>query len=392
MTSTAHFLNQGFRPFFLGAGVWAALAMLHWLHLLAGIGGEASVMMPLHWHRHEMIFGYGSAALAGFLLTAIPNWTGRLPVRGLPLLALFLLWIAGRLANLASASLGATLAGLIDAAFWAALVTVILRELSAGRNIKNLPIAGLAALVGVGAALSQMGLEFAWRLGLAAIAMMILLVGGRVTPSFTRNWLVKHGATALPAAFGLLDKLALAATGLALVSWIAAISPWLSGPLLCAAGVLNLVRLGRWCGLSTLAEPLVTILHVGYGWTACGLLLIGLDRLAGGLPVSAIHALTAGGVAVMTLAVMTRASLGHSGRPLHAGPAIVAIYGLVNLGALLRVTAGLWPVRYDYAVTLAGAVWASGFVLYVLVFAPLWLRPRRRTGAPALQDDASPSR
>lgn len=391
MTSTPFWLRQGFRPFFLGAGVWAVLAMLHWLHMLAGIGGDGSIMPPLHWHRHEMIFGYGGAAMSGFLLTAIPNWTGRLPVRGLPLLALFLLWCAGRVASLTSALVGATTAGLIDAAFWAALVAVIVRELTAGKNMKNLPVAGLVALVGLGATLSQLGFDFAWRFGLASISMLILLVGGRVTPSFTRNWLVKQGRTKLPAPFATFDKLALASAAIALVAWIVGGHTALAGILLFIAGSLNLARLFRWQGQQTLAEPLVAVLHVGYGWTALGLVLLGVDGLVGGLPISAVHALTAGGVSTMTLAVMTRASLGHSGRPLHASPAIVAIYALVNLGAILRATADLWPMAYTHTIALAGGIWASGFLLYVLVFAPMWLRPRRKTGPSATQGEVSSS-
>ena len=391
MNSTPYWLGQGFRPFFFGAGVWAVLAILHWLHMLAGLSGDGSAMPPLYWHRHEMIFGYGSAALSGFLLTAIPNWTGRLPVRGWGLLALFSLWVAARLANLASAVLGATMAGLIDGAFWAVLVAVILRELTAGGNKRNLPIAGLVSLVGLAAALSHMGFEFAWRFGLAALVMLIMLVGGRVTPSFTRNWMIKAGHRRLPAPFDGYDRLGLACAAVALALWIADIGAVLTGTALMLAGALNLLRLARWHGHRTFGEPLVVILHLGYGWTVTGLVLLGLDHLVDDFPISAIHALTAGGVAVMTLAVMTRASLGHSGRPLHAGTLVTAIYVLVNLGALIRVTAALWPMAYGHTVALAGGVWASGYALYVLIFAPMWLRPRRKAGPSTVQGDVSSS-
>ncbi|MCB1969512.1 MAG: NnrS family protein [Geminicoccaceae bacterium] len=380
----SHWLDRGFRPFFMGAGLWAVLAMMHWLHMLAGIGTQSSALEPMAWHRHEMIFGYGGAAMAGFLLTAIPNWTGRLPVRGLPLLGLFLLWVAGRLADLGSGEwAGATaalVAAVVDSGFWAVLVAVILRELVTGKNNRNLPVAGLVAFVGVASALDQAGYDFAWRQGLGGIVMLILLVGGRVTPSFTRNWLVKEGCDHLPAPFGPFDRVALGTALAALVAWIVLPEAEWTSLLLVAAGLAGLVRLGRWQGHRTFAEPLVTILHVGYGWIAMGLLLVGLDGWQGGLPISAVHALTAGGVAVMSLAVMTRASLGHSGRPLHAGMGLTVIYLLVNAGALLRVTAELWPLPYDEMILVSGVIWAAGFLFYVVMFTPMWILARRKKG------------
>ena len=381
MKATPFWLMQGFRPFFVGAGVWAALAMIHWLHLLAGHDAGTSALSPLQWHRHEMIFGYGGAALGGFLLTAIPNWTGRLPVRGLPLLALFSLWCAGRLANLASAHLGATTAMLIDALYWAALIATILRELLAGKNRRNLPVAGLVALVGIASTLDHTGVEWAWRLGLAAILTLILLVGGRVIPSFTRNWLVKQQSETLPAPFATYDKIALAGGVVALLTWVIVPDEPVAGAFLIVASLLHATRLARWKGALTLREPLLTILHVGYGWVVLGLFLTGLAVFLPSLPLSPVHALTAGGVAVMTVAVMSRASLGHSGRELHAGPALSTVYALINLGAVLRVTADLLPLRYDLSINIAGAIWISGFLLYVAIFLPMWLRPRRAASA-----------
>jgi uncharacterized protein involved in response to NO len=327
-----------------------------------------------------MVFGYGFAAVAGFLLTAIPNWTGRLPLRGMPLALLALLWIAGRAAVLLSAYIGAPAAALVDLAFPAALAAVVAREIVAGRNWRNLPMVAALLLLGTGSLLVHLhALDVAYtallgnRLGIAVLLMLIALVGGRIVPSFTRNWMVKHRrGAALPAQGGAVDGIALALTLAALTAWVAApdaaMTPWLA----LAAGVALAVRLARWRGRQTLREPLLAVLHLGYGWLALGLLLLG----APGIPASAaLHALTAGAVGTMTLAVMTRATLGHTGRELAADRATVAIYGLVTLAALMRVAA---PLAGGHAPTLtaaAGAAWSAAFLLFALSYGRLLLVP-----------------
>ncbi|MHA1570837.1 MAG: NnrS family protein, partial [Alphaproteobacteria bacterium] len=330
------------------------------------------------WHVHEMLFGYGLAVIAGFLLTAIPNWTGRLPVAGFPLVALVVFWLAGRVAVAFSMPLGVA-ASVIDILFPVALSFVAFREVLAGRNWRNLPICILVAILALASILSQFGdalpggAATAHRFTIAGIATLIGLVGGRVTPSFTRNWLVKQGHSRLPAAFGAFDKGAVALLGVAIFGWAAWPDATVVGWLLWGAGVLNLARVARWCGWATFAEPLVLVLHVGYSWLPIGMLLLGGAILVPGTfeASPAVHALTAGAVGTMTMAVMTRATLGHTGRLLTAGPATVAIFVLIVVGAILRVTLPWLPVDHMVGATTAGMLWSAGFLLFVAVYGPM---------------------
>ena len=376
----------GFRPFFLGAALWAAVGVPAWLWMLAGGPEPGGPLAPLAWHVHEMIFGYTGAVIAGFALTAIPNWTGRLPVAGLPLAALFGLWLGGR-AALAAPWLGHPIAAVIDAAFLFVLAGVAWREIAAGGNWRNLPVCLLITLIAVANAGFHAEIAAGWddgvavRVALAAIVMLIGLIGGRITPSFTRNWMAKRRENRLPAAFGRFDGVCLVILGIGLLAWVVAPSTVYGGLVLMVAGVLHLLRLARWRGWATTAEPLVLVLHVGYLWLPLSLILLGLSALPSFVvgASAALHAVTAGLIGTMTLAVMTRATLGHSGRVLTAGPATTAIYGLVTAGAFLRVIASYLPVDYLATVGLAGALWSAGFALFVIVYGPMLLfrRPAR---------------
>ena len=381
--------SAGFRPFFLLAAVWSAIAVPVWLCVYAGEVVLPSALAPTLWHVHEMIFGFAFATIAGFLLTAIPNWTGRLPLKGPPLALLAGLWLAGRLAVLFSGTFGPLAAAIVDLSFPVAFVAVIARELIAGRNWRNLPmLVALSLMLGGSALVHVEALGFAQtaalgnRLGLATVLMLISLVGGRIVPSFTRNWLAKaRPGGALPAQAGRLDMAALLVTVAGLACWVAApesaAAPWFE----LAAGVAVSVRLSRWCGLATLREPLVFILHLGYGWLGLGLLLLGANGLYPLLPsTAALHALTAGAIGTMTLAVMTRATLGHSGRALAAGHGTVTIYVLVTLAALLRLAAPLAGEHFLVLTWVAGAAWCAAFGLFALLYGRLLMGPREQTG------------
>ncbi|HYM30760.1 MAG TPA: NnrS family protein [Candidatus Cybelea sp.] len=373
------FLTQGFRPFFLAAGLWAAAALALWIVMFATGTALPSRFDPLTWHIHEMLFGFVIAAIAGFLLTAIPNWTQRFPVSGGPLALLAGLWLVGRIACLVSAFLPPWLAIAADLSFPAVLVGVVAREIVAGRNWRNLPMVVPVVVLGIANLLMHLESDgigvmqgLGWRLGLAAVLILISVVAGRIVPSFTRNWLAKRRATNLPAVFGPIDRAALGSPHAALLGW--AFFPMFRGigALLLLAALLNLWRLLRWRGIATFAEPLVFILHVGYGWLVLGTALLGLATLEWGVPQSAaIHALTAGAIGTMILAVMTRASLGHAGRPLEATPLVVVVYCLVTAAAALRVAAPiLVPAAIAY-VELSGALWVAAMVLFVMVYAPI---------------------
>lgn len=378
-------LQQGFRPFFLGAGAWSLIAMVLWLAVYLGYLALPSRFDPLAWHSHEMLFGFVGAAIAGFLLTAVPNWTGRLPVRGRPLALLFALWLAGRLAVGLSEVVGAAAAALIDVAFLAALDGVLLREILAGRNWRNLPVVLIVALLTgcnllvhleylTTAETAAIGL----RLALATVIMLIALIGGRIVPSFTRNWLNKRNEARLPRPFGPLDRTVLASTLVAGLCWTAW-PDWAGTGLLCLlAGLGNGWRLARWRGHRTLAEPLVWVLHLGYGWVAVGLGLLGLSIWFPDLPPSApVHALTAGAMGTMTLAVMTRATLGHTGEALSAGTGTTAIYLLVTAAALLRVLSSILEAGGSLALAFGALCWAGAFGLFVVLYAPLLIARRR---------------
>jgi uncharacterized protein involved in response to NO len=379
-------LSAGFRPFFLFAGAWAVLALPLWLAAFAGHLVLPTAFDPVAWHAHEMLFGFVQSAIAGFLLTAVPNWTGRMPIQGVGLGALALLFVGGRVAVAFSAIIGPAAAALIDLAFPVALLAALGREIVTGRNWRNLPMLGALALLGIANALTHLEpMDVAHtgalglRLGIAVVLLLIGLVGGRVIPSFTRNWLVKRRALRLPAPADRIDGGAMAVSAAALVAWIAAPDHVAVAPLMALAATANLVRLARWQGHRTGAEPLVWVLHLGFAWLPVGYALMALAPMLGVPQTTALHALTGGAMTTMIVAVSTRATKGHTGRALSAGPATVAIYGLVTLAAVARVAAGLSVDLMMPLLMLAGVAWTAAFALFLVIYGPMLLcrRPNR---------------
>ena len=376
------FFSYGFRPFFLGAALFAAVAVPAWIiMLLTGVGDSEFFSAARTWHVHEMVFGFLPAVITGFLLTAIPNWTDRPPIRGRELMLLSSVWLAGRLV-MAIPLLTPLLSATIEGAFLALMAGLVWREIAAGGSWSHAPIGVLISLY-AGAdivfhvlALSGAATDLPERMALALVMVLLALIGGRVTPNFTRDFLAEQGMTELPAPFSRFDGLSVVLVGIAAVSWIVQPQAMATGWLLLSAGLVNLGRLSRWYGWLTWHEPLVLTLHLGYGWLAISLLVLGGAILDLGLPTTdAMHALTTGAVGVMTLAVMTRASLGHTGRPKHAGPLTVCIYILVNLGALLRVFGPSIDFSTNLALGLAAMSWSGAYLLFALVYGPFLLRP-----------------
>ncbi|GAA6202660.1 NnrS family protein [Aquicoccus sp. SU-CL01552] len=375
----------GFRPFFLFGALWAGLAMPLWIMVFAGAFELPSRFDPVSWHAHAFLFGYLGAIVAGFLLTAVPNWTGRLPVVGWQLAGLFALWCAGRVAVLVSALLPAWGAAAIDLAFPLVLSAVLLREIVAGKNWRNLIVLAMLALFLVAnllfhieAARGDYAAEgFGLRLGLASGLMMIGVIGGRIVPSFTRNWLVREGRADRPAApMQRFDKAVLVVSLLMLMLWVALPSQPVTGFGLLLMGGLHLARLVRWKGLRTGAEPLVWVLHLAYACVPLGALWSGLSVLRPDwiAPAGAQHLWMAGAVGLMTLAVMTRATLGHTGQALRAGPATLALYLALVVSVLFRMAAGLWPAMALYH--LSATFWTLAFVGFAAVYGPLLARRR----------------
>lgn len=372
----------GFRPFFLGACLFALLAIPAWLLIWRGDLEYSGPFLPTDWHIHEMIFGYGAAVVAGFLFTAVPNWTGRMPARGWPLALLSGLWLSGRLAAAGWLGLPALGVMAVDCAFQAAVIAMIAREIIAGENWRNLKVLVPVTLLGIAnacyhiEAMTQGTADVSRRLGIAVLIFLIMLIGGRIIPSFTRNWLAKQGAEKMPVPFGKFDAVALVFGAAALLAWTAA--PWApaSGALLLAAGLLHAVRLARWRGLATLPEPLLLMLHLAYALVPAGLIAAGGVPFGLLDPAAAAHILGIGAIGGMTLAVMMRATMGHSGRPLVAGPVLTAAF-LLLLGAAALRLAGAAELAAGWDGIAASAVlWTAGFALMLLKTGP-WLVTRR---------------
>jgi uncharacterized protein involved in response to NO len=372
--------SYGFRPFFLGAAIWAALGILLWLPQYFGELTLPTAFGPLDWHIHEMIYGFVGAVIAGFLLTAIPNWTGRLPVNGLALAALAGLWVAGRAAIFTSAIIGEDLAAVIDIAFLAVLGAMAAREIIAGNNWRNLRVLILLLVLIAGNVMFH--LEILWRgtadygarIAIAAVVALIMLIGGRIVPSFTRNWLVRQNPGRLPQPFGRFDALALAGSVLALVAWIALPQHIVTGVLLLAGGVVQSVRLARWAGDRTSANRLVLVLHVAYAFVPLGFLLLGAAVLRPSYwsTSAALHAWTAGAFGLMTLGVMTRASLGHTGRDLVASIPTQLIFLAALIAALSRIAAAFAPSVLLFHI--AAFAWIAAFAGFAAVYGPLLIR------------------
>jgi len=385
--ATIPLFSYGFRPFFLGAAIWAIMALALFAGSLMGILTLAPSYGALAWHGHEMLFGYASGVVAGFLLTAVPNWTGRLPIAGWRLMLLFALWCLGRLAFLTIGVTGVLPAVLIDGVFLPILLLAIAREIIAGRNWRNLKplvLIGLLAVANVAyhAEVLIAGTpDYGLRAGVAGLVALIVLIGGRITPSFTHSWLLRTGCQSLPAPFGAPDRIALLASGLALLCWIAAPNTELTALLFLIAAVALVMRLGRWQARHTWREPLVLVLHVGYAFVPLGFLLGAVGILVPGSlgGTAALHAWTVGAIGLMTLGVMTRATRGHTGHELTASFATMMIYGAMVAAALLRIGAGVLPDSFMFLIGAASVAWSAAFVLFLVEYAPMLLRGRLET-------------
>jgi uncharacterized protein involved in response to NO len=368
--------SYGFRPFFFAGAVWSVAGIVLWIPQFIGALSIRTAYTPLDWHIHEMLYGYVTAVIAGFLLTAIPNWTGRLPICGASLAALAGLWLAGRLAVLLSAQLGLVAAAVIDVAFLATLAVAAAREIVAGRNWRNLRVLAVLGVLIAGNIVFHAEIylsgaaDYGARIGIGAVILLISIVGGRVVPSFTRNWLAQRKQARLPAPFSRFDAAAMAVTAVALVAWIVLPDHAATGACLLGAAAMQAARLARWAGDLTTSERLVFVLHVGYAFVPIGFGLLGLSIFYPSIaPASTgVHAWTAGAIGMMTLAIMTRASLGHTGQALVADAGTQAIYLFAFLAATMRIAAAL-----DGSVllmVLASAAWVAAFGGFALLYGP----------------------
>lgn len=373
--------SAGFRSFFLLAPLYSVLAMSIWMPLWQGHVGLTLPVAPAYWHGHEMLFGYAAAVLAGFLLTAVPNWTGAPPVAGARLALLVAVWAAARAAAWVPELVPVAVGAGLDLAFLPLLGLLvgpsILRS-NARRNGVFLIVLALLTAIDLRYQLAALGSEWgdaAWslRTGLGLFTLLIAIVGGRIVPAFTSNWLKSQGNPAIVRSEPWRDRAALAVLLALVVAEAAGASDAAVGSLAAAAAALHAWRLAGWQGIETVRAPILWVLHLGYAWLVVGLALKAAALLGGLLPeTAAIHALTAGAVGTMTLAVMSRAALGHSGRKLVASRATVAAYVLVTIAAMLRVGAGIAPGSYAAAlIEDAGIAWILGFGAFVTAYFPI---------------------
>ena len=374
----------GFRPFFLFGALHAGAMILVWMCVFTGAFAVPTAFAPRDWHVHEMLYGYVPAVVTGFLLTAIPNWTGRLPLQGGPLVILFLAWLAGRVAVTFSATIGWLFALAIDGGFLLLVAAAAAREIIAGANRSNLRVVLLVGLLAAGNIAFHLEAHFSGaadtsaRVGLAVVIMLIMLIGGRIVPSFTRNWLARENPGRLPVPFGRFDMVAIALGAAALALWIVLPQATVTGLALLAAGALHATRLGRWAGDRAARERLVLILHLGYAFIPVGFVLTGMAALDLAPAAAGIHALAGGAIGTMTLAVMTRASLGHTGRALVASRATQAIYAAIVLAALLRVAAAIAPAQAMLLLAIAGLLWSAAFLGFGAAYGPMLLTAPQR--------------
>ena len=366
--------SYGFRPFFLFGSLYAGLAVLAWLPVFTGELALASAFSPRDWHVHEMLYGYVPAVVTGFLLTAIPNWTGRLPLQGAPLIVLVAAWFAGRVVVTFSATIGWLSAALIDGGFLLLVAAAAAREVIAGGNWSNLKVVSLIVLLATGNICFHLEAHFAGaadysiRVGLGVVVMLITLIGGRIVPSFTRNWLARENPGRLPVPFNHFDAIVIAVSAASLLLWIIVPQLPATGAALLTAGFLQSMRLARWAGDRTAREPLVLILHLGYAFIPLGFPLLGAASFDL-LPLAAgIHAWAGGAAGTMTLAVMTRASLGHTGHALIASRITQAIYAAVLLAAMIRIAAALAPTYVIPLSITAALLWATAFAGFVIAY------------------------
>lgn len=376
-------LSYGFRPFFLFGALYSGLSILLWLPQLYGELSLSTLFAPTDWHVHELYFGFLPAVATGFLFTGVPNWTGRMPLQGKGLLMLLLIWIAGRVAVTFSSHIGWQAALGIDAAFLIAVAMTIAREIIAGSNWRNLKV--LLPLMILTVANITFHLEAhnsgvsdtSRRLAALAAITLIMLIGGRIIPSFTRNWLVRENPGQLPAAFSGFDTVSIAIAVVALAVWTAWPDSVTTSALMALAAMVQLLRLARWAGHRTLRDPLVWMLHASYLFVPVGFGLIAASGFWPWVsPLAGIHALGVGAVGGMTLAVMLRASLGHTGRPLRAGVSGTLIFSALMVAAVARIVATVSDANAELGLHVAAFAWMTAFIGFAVAFGPALCRGR----------------
>lgn len=377
--------EYGFRPFFLLAGLYALFAVPLWLWVWSRGISPLRALPPMLWHGHEMLYGFVVAAIAGFLLTAVPSWTGARGFAGRPLRVLVAAWLAGRLAFLAGAFLPLWVVAVIELSFLPILAAMLAPPLLRGGN-RNTPLlaviavlwlldaAFIAAMRSSDALLAQRAL----RLAIDFVLILVTVIGGRIVPSFSGNALRRRGEEVTIVVRAWLERLVIGLMiAIAIVDVIRPVSG-LSGSLALAAALAHALRMSGWRGVRMRGEPILWVLHLAYAWLPVGFALKALELLTQAQwAMHWPHAFTMGVFGTMILAVMTRASLGHTGRPLVVHRSIALAYLLLSVGAFLRVFgSAISAFDYQWIVSAAGGLWILAFLIYTAVYAPILIGPR----------------
>jgi len=381
----AAWLSYAFRPFFLASALYAIVAILAWVAYLFGGWSIPLGWSPLHWHSHEMLYGWVAGAIAGFLLTAMTNWTGAPPLAGGKLLALLLLWVAGRLMFLTASIWPAWLVALVDLSFLATLAVYVAVVLVNHKNHRNLMLVGVLTVLLAGNGLMHLGfitgsshwLNSGEQQGLSLVTLLMAIIAGRIVPAFTGNWLRLNGSNSLVRRPVWLDRAALLSIALLIPLDLLPASSSVTGPLAVFAGLTNGLRLALWQGVRTWREPLLWVLHLAYAWLALSLVFRGLSDLS---LLSATHfwqhSLGLGAMATLILGVMTRVALGHTGRPLKLPRHAIWSYWLVTLATLLRLAASAQWLDYRWAVNLSALAWILAFGVFLAYYTTILITPR----------------
>lgn len=364
-----------FRIFFLSTGIWAVMAILLWVGQLSGLWLLPLNGSPLLWHRHEMLFGLINPAIAGFLLTAVCVWTQTERLHGWPLAGLWLVWLCGRLLWFSGDVLPEGVVTAVNLLFLPLVILDAGRRILRVRQVRQYPVLGVLAALWISqfALLVQPSVVVP-EVVMTLLLMLMLIIGGRITPAFSDNWLKQQGQTPASLTLPLLERALLPLMGLLALSFILLPS---ATPLLAAtAAVVTLVRVVLWKGWCTRTEPLLWSLHLGMLWIPVALFLLAGGSAGWWNPLAWLHAAGAGAAASLILAVMTRVSLGHTGRPLHLPSGLALAYKALFGAAVLRVLAALGSVPYLASLTLAASLWCSAFVLFLLRYTLILCQPR----------------
>jgi uncharacterized protein involved in response to NO len=378
-------LSYAFRPFFLLNGLFGIVAVVLWVAMLTGHGGDVTVGNSVMWHAHEMLAGFIMATIAGFVLTAGANWTGRSPVSGINLGWLVLSWLLGRVVMLLAGILPTALVAGADMLFPLLLSSLFAREIVAARNRRNYKIIALLGALAAINLLFHLGVagivdgadRAALYLFVHTVVLLVSVIAGRIIPNFTANWLRARGHEDLPVNNATFDSSALLLTAVVGLSASFSAPGYLTASLALAAAIAHGLRLSQWRGAATIEEPLLLALHVAYAWLPLGYLLLAASSF-GFLftPTIALHALTMGAIGSMIMAMQTRVPLGHTGRQLTASRVTISAYLLLSTAVLIRIFGPMLTDDYLRTVLWSAAAWTAAFAVYVRVYWSILTRPR----------------